>query len=1166
MKPRSFKAAEEFLKRNGTIKNVADIFHSANSKVIIIEGAAGIGKTYLCKEIAYQWSQGQLLTEKNLLFLLFLSEQRVQSIESVKDLVACSCQQENDESIELIARYLQDTAGEHLTLLLDGYNEVSKKLPDDHFINRVMNRSILPKCMLVITSRSFACGSFYDLVECRFEILGFTNSDRQEYITQALKDSPSEIAKVKQYFNDNLTISSLCYVPLNMVIFLYLFKQNDCPKSYTELYKNIVESTVKYHFKKSRQPHDKLQQLTDSIIVSLGQFSYNALCTDQLIFSYDQIRKACPEIVDQTPEGFGLLQVTEHFSSEGPEKTFSYNFTHSSIQDYLAALYLKSLPDDKQMNLLKDTFWNEKYMNTWIMFVGLTQGKTIAFKRFLAGKSSIRSRLSRDLHHFHICSEIMSDKLKCLHLFQCFKEANDTDMYRKVGGLLKNDQIDLSGKTLLPKHMITLAFFLVQSRKYTSSWDKLDLSNCNMHDITCFMLLRALNYQEARICIKIIDLSCNKLTAQSAGTLASLLQECGTEELDITGNQLDDEGAEYFSSCLIGNTTLRLLMMDGNNITSSVVDKLESEMISKTSLQIIGITSHQLHVKNECGSHITDVLQHYSTLTKFSMTNCTVIAEEIISILNLLVSNINLNTIHFSHNDLGGIKPNTYTKELSTLKCLSSFTLLEPEMLNITADELVDALDLNINAKVVALSDHKLQAMQTSCIEISQILQSDPSIVFLEIPKFCAVNEESVDLLMAAIKASPLLQRIDISQNNLNTAGVLKFATVMKDTMNLKSLIMKSNEINEEAANALADSLENKGGLEVLNLGINRIRTTGAIKISQALKNNTALQILNLHNNAIESSAAEEISLMLTNKINLLEIDISQNSLKSEGVIKIAKSLQSITSLKTINFSSNKISSETSDHISSALRNNSLLESLNVSYNKLQSSGCINICKALKNHKHLKTFNVSCNEIKSEAGHFIAHCLKGKSELEIFNIHGNSLNSSITTIMSEIKSKKLKELNLNNSGKINHKAAEKLCQVIRENPMLEVLDISSTQLQKLGAAKILAKIFNSLTNNRSLQVLNASYNQIDDATVDNLTRSLSNNVALQELKLHGNPISEKAIGEFVPKILLLNIKSLRHIKFPRITDEDIKSAITTRIERINMGRKADNKLEWFSSW
>ena len=1164
MKSRSLKAAEGFLEQNSIIKNVVDIFHSTNAKVILIEGAAGIGKTYLCKEIAYQWSQGQLLAQKKLLFLLFLSEQRIHSISSVKDLIVCSCQQENDESIELIVRYLQDTSGEHLALLLDGYNEVSEKLPYDHFINRIVH--VLPKCMIVITSQSFAFGSLYHLAECRFEILGFTNNDRQKYIDQALEGSPSEIEKVKQYFNDNLTISSLCYIPLNMAIFLYLFSQNNHPNSCTELYEKFIESTIQYHLMKGGHSCEKLKTLTDIIILNLAQFSYNELCKDQLVFSFDEIIKACPEIgaaqFTEASHGFGLLQIAGHFSTEGPEKTFTFNFAHSSIQNYLAALYIKSLPDDKQLDLLRDTFWNEKYMNTWIMFVGLTQGKTIAFKRFLSGKSSIISRLGGDPHHFHISSEIMNDRLKCLHLFQCFKEANDTDMYKKVGESLENDHLNLSGKTLLPKHVITLAFFLVQSRKYTSSWDKLDLSNCNMHDITCFMLLRALNCQDARICIKIINVSCNKLTVSSAGTLASLVQECGTEELDITCNHLGDEGAKYFSSCLVGNTTLRLLMMDGNNICSSVAEKIELEMTTTTSLQIISITSHQLFMKKECGSRITEVLQNYSSLTKFSMSYCTVIAEEMTAILKLLAKNVNLNALHFSHNDLGRIEPNAYTAELSKLTCLSSFVLIEPEMLNIAADELVDALDLNSNAKVVAFSDHKLQAMQSSCIEISQILQSNPSVMLLEISKFCAENEQSVDQLMAAIKATPFLQKMDISKNNLNTAGAQKVATAIKNTMNLKSLIMRSNDINEDAAKALADSLQDKHGFEVLDLGVNRILSEGAIKISQALKNNTALQVLNLHNNAIESSAAQEISLMLTNKSKLSEINISQNSFKSEGVIIIANAIQSINSLKSINLSSNKITSEASNHISSALSNNPLLESLNVSHNKLQSLGCIKICKVLKNHHHLKTFDISCNEIKSEAAHFIANFLKGKFELEIFNVHGNNLDAGIATILSELKSttKKLKELNLNNSGKINNKAAENLCQIIHDNPMLEVLDISYMQLQKLGAGRI----FNALTSNKSLQILNASYNQIDDAAVDNLTQSLSNNVVLRELRLHGNPISQKAIGEFMPKLLLLNIKSLRHVKVPSITDEDIKSAIATRVERINTCRKGNKQLEWFS--
>ena len=755
-----------------------------------------------------------------------------------------------------------------------------------------------------------------------------------------------------------------------------------------------------------------------------------------MIFSFAEIKDACPDIVAQLPgamhDGFGLLQVTKHFDAMDPEETFTVTFSHSSIRDCLAALYIKSLSDDKQINLLKDTFWNEKYLNTWIMFVGLTQGKSIAFKTFLAGKQSIR--LSVNPNHINISPEIMNDKLKCLHLFQCFKEASDTEMYARVGESFENDQIDLSGKTLLPNHVFTLSSFLVQSWRYTSSWDKLDLSSCNMHDISCFMLLKELDCQEARICIKKIDLSYNNLTEKFAGTLASLVQKCATTELAISGNQLGNVGAEYFSSCLVGNRTLELLMMDGNNVASNLADKIEIELTNSTSLKIIGITSNQLYVRNECGSHIIEVLQQYSTLTKFTMCYCSVSIEDMIIILRLLAKNLNLNTIHFSHNDLGRMKMNAYTSELSTLNCLSSLTLVEPEMPYTAADELLDAVNFNMNAKVVALSNLRLKTVQASCMEISQILRSNPSIVILEIPQVFR-NEESIDLLMTAVQATPVLQKIDISQNNLYTAGIQKFVTAIKNATNLKSLIMRSNDINKDAAEALANGLKNKTSLEVLDLGVNRMHTKGAIKISQALKNNTTLKVLNLHNNSIESSAAEEISLMLTNKEKLVEINISQNSFKSEGIIIIAKVLRTISSLKIINLSLNKITSEASDHISSVLRNNLLLESLNMSHNKIKTPGCISICKALKHqHHNLKVLNIGCNEIESEAAYSIAHSLKGKSELETFIIHGNRLHTGLTAIISELKftTKKLKTLNFNASGKINHKAAQNLCHVICE--------------------------------------------------------------------------------------------------------------------------------------
>ena len=43
-------------------------------KRILIEGAPGIGKTVLAKEITYQWANGKILQEYKLVFLLYLRE------------------------------------------------------------------------------------------------------------------------------------------------------------------------------------------------------------------------------------------------------------------------------------------------------------------------------------------------------------------------------------------------------------------------------------------------------------------------------------------------------------------------------------------------------------------------------------------------------------------------------------------------------------------------------------------------------------------------------------------------------------------------------------------------------------------------------------------------------------------------------------------------------------------------------------------------------------------------------------------------------------------------------------------------------------------------------------------------------------------------------------
>ena len=57
-------------------KDISELFPTASvsSYFILIEGAPGIGKTVLSKEIVYQWAKNKLLKFKKIVFLLLLRD------------------------------------------------------------------------------------------------------------------------------------------------------------------------------------------------------------------------------------------------------------------------------------------------------------------------------------------------------------------------------------------------------------------------------------------------------------------------------------------------------------------------------------------------------------------------------------------------------------------------------------------------------------------------------------------------------------------------------------------------------------------------------------------------------------------------------------------------------------------------------------------------------------------------------------------------------------------------------------------------------------------------------------------------------------------------------------------------------------------------------------
>ena len=74
--------------------------------------------------------------------------------------------------------------------------------------------------------------------------------------------------------------------------------------------------------------------------------------------------------------GLGLLKAVQYFCAEMGNDRVTFHFLHFSIQEYMAAWYISTLSDSKQIKLLQKTFWEHRYYNTWIMYVGITKGSS----------------------------------------------------------------------------------------------------------------------------------------------------------------------------------------------------------------------------------------------------------------------------------------------------------------------------------------------------------------------------------------------------------------------------------------------------------------------------------------------------------------------------------------------------------------------------------------------------------------------------------------------------------------------------------------------------------------------------------------------------------------------------------------------------------------------
>jgi len=639
---------KEVLQESKVTKSLSDILapleapESEQMRTILIEGATGLGKTVLMKQIAYEWAYDKLLKTSHLVFLLYLRDPAVREMCYINDLVRHFYPKEKItlEQVDACANYISSNNGQNITFLLDGFDEFPEVLRKQSLIADIIQRRQLTLASVVVSSRSHACARLRYNVSCRVVILGFTKEDQLDYIQKALPDKPEKVKELVQYCDEHSMIGSLCFIPFTLTVLMYLFKLGiKLPSSCTEMYKYFVCHTICHFLAKSKETQDyidldNLPHPIDEVIQQLSSLSLQALDKNQFVFTLDEVKAVCPHftIIPGAINAFGLMQAVKHFTYIGTKMTL--NFIHCSVQEFLAAYRITCLSPDEEKQLIISKFWTPLYRNTFSMYVGLTKGQRCSFKDFLFD----------GCHNNEIAEQFFEDKMACLWLFKCFYEANDQNICDQIAKRLFSDGNIVLTKgsshttPLLLRDLLCTSFFLCKSRR--KHWQQLNLAHCHITDAGLRTLHQFLAGQG--IIFEDINLMCNSLTSLSARGICDIVCSCKTSSLNISDNRLEDFD-------WVPQLTLKKLYVRNTVLSSSGTVALLSAMREHNNSQLEYLDISDNPICDQAVKEIAAYLEKTSTLRRLDMSELLISQDAIQLVVDALFNNQTLEILGLSY-------------------------------------------------------------------------------------------------------------------------------------------------------------------------------------------------------------------------------------------------------------------------------------------------------------------------------------------------------------------------------------------------------------------------------------------------------------------------------------------------------------------------------------
>ena len=1156
-------------------KNIQNIFeadplvdhtttHSSSSKLpkrILIEGAPGIGKTILAKEITYFWAQGELLKECKLTFLIFLRDPRVHTIKSVKDLLQLFT---SDELAQDLEKDIEESKGKNIAFVFDGFDEYSPSLQKDSLVTDIIKGYKFSKSTVVITSRPTATLFLHDLVDRKIEILGFSTEERDRYITLSLLGAPdNKREKLDKHLQKYPIINSLCFVPLHLAILLFLLQMDSLPETLTEMNEYFIVHTVYRHLNKL-DPYDEheIKRLADlpkniyQVIRKLSALAFTGLKKNQLVFSYDEMNNVCPEICNTTGDiyGYGLLQAVRHYVHRGAGRTISFNFLHFTMQEYLAALHVSTLTVFKQSELMEKTFWDGQYNFMWMMYVGILGIRSHVlnfFSKYISRDELQESKISDD--------ENDTDTMDSDYFMAFNDEHHDiSNITNKCNAFISANEFDVVNTTELKVNTDNLS-----ASNIIDSLDNADTgneNNVNTNDGNNLLTLdNSLGVDDA-----IMDYGVT--TYMHSDHANDVSTEESSDDIIEAENFFDTKYDNSMSEVELKLSftipdRLPLLRQDLESDKRKYLHIFQCFIEAKRNHSIPQSISSMVKDGVVALSNITLLPHHISSLVFFmsastsqkwkalELGKCNLRSIGMNTLLEHIAKN-EINTSTLEYVDLSDNEASPWAVYCAFIKncCVHSLTVCGDNGIETYIEQLTDCLESNTMLTSLTLcgigrngieSIKKVLVKNTTLFEVNVSQRkirsnSDDKPVVLLYTEF--MNKARTDNHKVKINIwwdsyhewPPYT--IHLYSSNINDTSAVFIAFGLYFNTTVQTLDISHNLINDDGAVAIGKSLKFNKTLHNLKISHNSINDDGAVTIGKSLKINKTLQILIISNNEIKDAGASSIFINAIENSSLKLLDISNNQISDEGATAIAECLKYNNTLQNLNISYNKINNDGIVKIVNAMNKNTTLQKIDISYNEL--SDCEAISDCLKINSTLLELTVS---MPKGLKHLWVAMITLNRRDEIIDVSGNKIGDSeelVALVLAMLHNNTItRKLDIS-WNRLSDSGVVAIDDCLKHNNDLWEINISHNNITDKGAA-IIAQ---TIRFNTAIKLLNISHNNISNNGALAISQCLKCNKSLEELDLSHSAITSKGAVMVINAITVskalrkLNISQIKFVK------------------------------------